>query len=333
MAVSSTIQSPHQNHIEARVRKDGIQAHIRNSLPYRIAKQILSKTAWRVASPALSAEQSRIVKDLERDGISITSLRSIGLDQALLERLAGAAERLSKNRDVIVEGADPSNSDFRKNFWFKLLGHETIVADKPDVFAEVSLTPALIDMVNTHIGCYSWLMDYNLWLNLATQEAPKSSQMWHRDHVIFGKGGTYSPKIRRIIKVFIYLSDVTAENGALSYLPGSHEGGPLDGLEPPKAIVEDTLAARVSDSVMADHVSRTKWKTAEGTVGTVVLFDASGFHKGGHVTDGERLVFKAEYGNWMWMNALYPKVIVPTPEQFSPKASVRWAASLGRLFP
>ena len=310
--------------------------HATENPVFKLSKQLLSATAWHARShPPLTEAQARVVTDLERDGIAMTELSTFGLDDNVLRTLTNETDKLIHSGGYFQDGADPSQSRFRKDFWFKLLGHGVVHPAKPDIFSQISLHPSLLRTVNQYLRCYSWLMDYNVWLNLPTNAAAKSSQMWHRDHVIFGKDGTYSKKIRKLVKAFIYLHDVNEDNGALSYLPGSQKGGVLDTLEPPKAIVEDTRAARVSDEVMAKHVPQDRWITANGKAGTIVFFDASGYHKGGFVAEGKRVLFKLEYGNWLWLNPLYPKVLIDNLDKYNwgNLPELRWAASVRDLVP
>ncbi len=308
----------------------------RNTAFYRISKHVFSSLTWYLARhQALTQQQQKVVNDLERDGIAFADLTTFGMDSEVLKTLIAESVAIADNKAMVEETADPSKSKFRKNFWYKLLGHGVIRPSRPDIFSRVSLSPSLIRTVNEYLKCYSWLMDYNLWLNLPTNEESKSSQMWHRDHVIYGPDGTYSKKTRKLIKIFIYLHDVTEETGALTYLPGSQKNGPLQHLEPPKAIVEDTLAARVSDEVMERFVPQSQWLSAAGKVGTLVFFDASGYHKGGQVMQDKRILFKIEFGSWLWLNPLYPKVHIEDIDRykFGYLPELRWAASIMKFMP
>lgn len=313
-----------------------IHVRIRNTAFYRFSKQFFASCAWNLTRhQALTQQQQKVIDDLQRDGIAFTDLTTFGMDSEVLKSLIAESIAIADSKMLAEDTADPSHSKFRKNFWYKLLGHSVIRPSKPDIFSRISLSPSLIRTVNKYLKCYSWLMDYNLWLNLPIDEEAKSSQMWHRDHVIYGPDGTYSKKIRKLIKIFIYLHDVTEETGALTYLAGSQKQGPLQHLEPPKAIVEDTLAARVTDEVMEQFVPRDQWINAAGKAGTLIFFDASGYHKGGLVTQDKRILFKIEFGNWLWLNPLYPKVEIKKVDQyrFGGLPELRWAVSIMSFFP
>jgi len=102
------------------------------------------------------------------------------------------------------------------------------------------------------------------------QEADRiASQRWHRDHID-----------RNIVKVFTYFSDVDAEAGATEYVRGSAAGGRHGDVWPWRPDEEsgdqypptEELERRIPES---DRVR------AEGPVGTVVLCDTGGFHRGG----------------------------------------------------
>ncbi|ODS22855.1 hypothetical protein AB835_11905 [Candidatus Endobugula sertula] len=165
---------------------------------------------------------------------------------------------------------------------------------------------SLMSLINAYYQQYSWLMDFNIWLNLPSEKI-KSSQMWHRDHVQ-DWNMNYTPDLMPLLKVFFFIEDVNSCNGEFWFLQGSHCGGEYEELDPAKVVVEENLASRVADSVMLNHVPAEKWFRFAGKSGTVVIFDASGFHKGGYVEEGRRLIFKSEYGARSWIGPSYLKV-------------------------
>ena len=91
-----------------------------------------------------------------------------------------------------------------------------------------------------------------------------------------------------ILKVFVYLSDVSEENGPFVYAPGTHLLGQVR-RNPEFSL--DGGVARTTDTQMDAIVSRKDWVSCCGPAGTIVLADTHGYHRGGLVRAGERLLY------------------------------------------
>ena len=91
-------------------------------------------------------------------------------------------------------------------------------------FFQAALSIPIVEIVNNYLGCYSWLMDYNIWFSSIANSAPQESQLWHRDQLL-KEHNVFLPNCRNIIKIFIYLSNVDSSSGPLSYMSGTQKGG------------------------------------------------------------------------------------------------------------
>jgi hypothetical protein len=113
-----------------------------------------------------------------------------------------------------------------------------------------------------------------------------SGQGWHRDSLQFQ------------FKSFVYLSDVTAENGPFQILSGSHKSAWQIhdtfrfGLDPRNSRLADDAAERV----IASRPFLLKTLTAKA--GTVVLINTSAIHRGSPIVSGRR---------YSLFNYVYPK--------------------------
>jgi hypothetical protein len=138
-----------------------------------------------------------------------------------------------------------------------------------------------LGIVNSYYGMLTKLRSFNVWYNFPTQEDARESQLWHRD-----------PEDRLILKMFVYLTDVDEKTGALSYVPGTHNQGTLK-IAPRSTLIKEgrLTVRRVDDLHMNAAVPKELWVTAVGPKGTVVLVDTRGYHKGGLVLEGERIVY------------------------------------------
>ena len=126
------------------------------------------------------------------------------------------------------------------------------------------------------------------------------SQRWHRD-----------PEDKKILKMFVYLSDVDEGAGPLNYVSKSNHGGkwrkvfpqnPPAGSYPPQGAVDKIIP-------------REDIKIGLGKSGTIVFGDTSGLHKGGYATEKERLQLWVGYVSFASFSK--PKFIYP--ENFEEK--------------
>lgn len=258
----------------------------------RYYNHYLATVAWLLKARALENRESlRIVTELRENGIAISNVRSLGLNTALIEDLQQKCLELAESPEALQIGEDRHDNavGVRKTFFFRLLGHDVLKVEKPDVFSRIALDPTILAIANAYLRCFSRLTRYNVWLNLPSSGDPVTSQLWHRD---YGDPA--------MLKMFILANTVTTENGAFSYVPGTQQGGRRESLDPP-VIIELGDRRRTLDDQMRQVVPESEWVTAVGEPGTVIFADTSGFHKGGFVRNGRRLLFKSFYTRWVCM--------------------------------
>jgi hypothetical protein len=88
----------------------------------------------------------------------------------------------------------------------------------------------------------------------------------------------------RFIKFFIYLTDVTDDDGPFAIVEGTHRAKPIwrDG--------------RIDErELLDDHGLRHRERRISGTAGTLIAADTSAFHRGSPVVAGPRLVLELEF--------------------------------------
>jgi hypothetical protein len=284
----------------------------------RYYNHYLAAACWHLgAKQHVSEEAARVVGELRENGIAITTIEKLGLSSDLISELQQSCEALSESPHALEIGEDRHDNvtGVKKTFFYRLLGHDKLTVAEPDVFSRVALDPTILSIANNYLRCYSRLTRYNVWLNLPTSGDPMTSQLWHRDY-----GDTM------MLKMFILACPVTKETGALSYVPGSHQGGHREDLDPP-VILELGNRRRTRDDQMRQVVPESEWVTAVGDRGTVVFVDTSGFHKGGFVRSGRRLLFKAFYTRWLCI--VGSPLDVRDLGDLSKVSSARWA--IGRF--
>jgi len=131
---------------------------------------------------------------------------------------------------------------------------------------------------------------------LRTKICVRSVSFWHSfeaiDHEPYGELAQlfhYDLDEFRWLKLFIFLTDVSDNNGPHVFIPGSHRPGFKD----PKLLSRGY--ARISDDDMDRYHPRSSWKYLTCSAGTLVLADTRCWHKGTAVKTGVRSLLQPEY--------------------------------------
>lgn len=245
---------------------------IRQSYP--IWFYILNRRArklFRQNPPALKEEQQRIVRDLKQTGIAITHVDQLFSREDLLPVLVAHVEKMRDKAKV------QSGKTFLNYLWDRVP-----VLDVTNPFVRLSLRDEVLDIVNSYLNMYSrfFALTLNITRVVSGGTPPSISQKWHRD-----------PEDKRMLKLFIYLTDVDEVSGPFTYIPYTKYGlqwaevfpqRPPIGFYPLDGAVETVLPPEAV-------------KTCTGRAGTVIFCDTTGLHKGGYATEKERVMYTGGY--------------------------------------
>lgn len=163
----------------------------------------------------------------------------------------------------------------RKDFILELLDKRF---DLESPFIQLAVNRKLLALVNEYLGMRSYLRDVQVWLNYPTAGPPKETQLWHRDYADFLN-----------VKVFIYLNEVTRQNGPFCFVPQTHRIGSL------RKVPVRNAKDRIGDQEMGGAISPEHWKICLGPCRTVVLCDTGGFHRGLKPVDSHRVLLELHY--------------------------------------
>lgn len=158
--------------------------------------------------------------------------------------------------------------------------------DVQDIVADLSL----VAIAQDYLGARPLLDVVSMWWHTDFLDHPDSNaaQFFHFD--------MDRPKW---IKVFIFLTDVTATSGPHTFVAGSHRTGAI-----PQALL-DKGQVRLSDDDVGRAYAPEKIIEFRVPRGTVMLEDTRGLHKGKHVESGDRLVLQFQFSNSLFGMA-YP---------------------------
>jgi hypothetical protein len=255
-----------------------------NKLAWRYIHNLIPTVRYQLHRPTLAGESRRVLDDLNRDGVAITSVDSLLESSSLFAELCSTVSSLEKTlSDEIAAarvsvGPNGKNTSKPKDYLFKLLGDRPQL-DTNSVFVRFALQKRILQIVNGYYGLFTRLEALNVWKNFATSHAPHASQLWHRD----------PDDPHCTMKVFVYLTDVNTEAGPLVYAAGTHSKGHLR--REPAFRYKDGNTPRSDDTQMTEIVTPECWIKCVGEKGTIVFMDGRGFHKGGDARQRDRTVF------------------------------------------
>jgi ectoine hydroxylase-related dioxygenase (phytanoyl-CoA dioxygenase family) len=236
--------------------------------------------------PALDDLQSELVGRLRADGIAQVELKRLFSDE-LWEGLAEDAATFTRQveRQLNDESGSGKKAKVRKGGTggFIQRRYEKDVELRPDdLWLQIAISPRLLDVVNAYLGLWAKLTYCDQWYTVPMPAGADrtASQNWHRDHVD-----------KRLVKVFVYLSDVDAEAGPFEYVPGSTDDGPYASLWP-WAPYGDHYPPREE---FEELIPTSAIRTLTGPAGTMILCNTSGFHRGGFATASPRILWRYNY--------------------------------------
>jgi phytanoyl-CoA dioxygenase PhyH len=236
--------------------------------------------AYQFSSKSLPGEAVRVLADLNRDGIAITSVQKLFGANSYYNELStavdGLEDDLAKQLKLARTTANDSDAVGRKTFIVELLGARPVL-DLHNVYARFALQKPVLQIANSYFGMYTRLRYYNVWHTFATQTQARESQLWHRDREDY-----------YILKMFLYLSDVDESAGPFTYAAGSHLKGQLR--QEPVYFLEGDVK-RSADADMAEVVPRERWIKGVGSKGTIIFADTRGYHKGGLARERDRIMY------------------------------------------
>lgn len=246
---------------------------------WRYVDNLVPSLAYRSNHQPLPHEARRVLAELNRNGVAITSSVILLGSNSLYDELKPAVDHLEKSMEgqIAAVRAAAKNPESHKGYISSLLGDRPTL-DPDDIYVRFALQKPILNIANAYFGMRTRLRYYNVWHTLATQVPPRDSQLWHRD-----------PEDYYILKVFVYLSDVDDGAGPVFYAAGSHLKGNLR--KEPAYSQKRGDARRTDDPQMAEVIPPERWVKATGPKGTIIFADTRGYHKGGLARERDRIMY------------------------------------------
>jgi hypothetical protein len=207
--------------------------------------------------------------------------------------------------------------------FLKALWEEDMTLELSNPFMRLALSDEVLSVINGYMGMLAKFFFSALDLTLTVPENAERlrSQNWHRD-----------PDDKKMVKMFLYLSDVDEGSGPFTYIHGSHFGGKWERVfpqDPPKGSYPET--EEVTRRIPQEDVF-----IATGKAGSVIFADTAGLHRGGYAHTRERLMFTAEYSSKATLRPIRYRLGARLTEElgdFSPAARYAVSKNFGWFAP
>ena len=257
----------------------------------------------------LNTYSKKIVASIKFDGVYADDIRNIAGSNDILDGLT------KDSRQLLKQVLDKPHEN-HKLYSTKLagIGRDVQGTCLPDSFALFFLSDNVLNIVNSCHGMLLRLNYIDTWLSIPTaNDIVNYTEGWHRDH-----------EDLKMIKIFIYLTNVDETMGPFTYLKGSQDGARHDYINPAKPPV----GVEIDELQFAKLMSRDpdSLQIFTGESGTIIICDATGIHKGGRTTSKPRKVVVATYTSDAGVDQqsyCLPKSICPNNLSYEAKYAMR----------
>ncbi|MFO0948664.1 MAG: phytanoyl-CoA dioxygenase family protein [Planctomycetota bacterium] len=239
-----------------------------------------ARAAFRAHRPVLDSVQNRVVSQLMESGVAVLPVSEFLTDLNPWNDLQRLMDEWVGSEEVRQHVANYQTRPDRQ--WKEYLArmyHPEKIVTLEDPWLRFGLSSRIIDVANSYLGLMSKFIFMDVWNTIPLaqhDQVSTGSQLWHRD-----------PEDRRMIKVFLYFSDVDQTAGPMHYIPHSRRGdkyGRLWQRVPPFG------GRPAGDEELESKIPRSDWKVLTCPKGTMVFADTSALHMGGRATEKSRLV-------------------------------------------
>lgn len=249
----------------------------------------------------------RVTSDLENDGIAFARIEEFfGPD--MLARLQLRFDRLEQRKGEAYM-RDPSS-------YSKILDLNGDLCEDPAI-AEWVMSRSFLNIASLYLQLVPRCGTKQEYVVIATPNEKRGAQLWHRDG-----------SDKKIAKVFVYLNDVSEDNGPFHFIRGTHY----------KGILRDVMSwtssptwpsTDRSDGMLDryDPLFEGREVVCTGSAGTVIFADTSGFHRGGFCRSGfRRMIELSFYSNAAFIS--HGRYRIPASYAFPEDPALRLAFGL-----
>ena len=214
--------------------------------------------------PVISDYEQNLIDTLRTQGVAMTSLQALSIPstevmlQAAKNLIPKIPQSISQNKNEYVVHATPQ----------QILEHKEIFL--------WGLEQRLINIIENYIGLpVAYHGAY--FRRDKVNPVQAKSRLWHID-----------PEDRKVLKVVIYLNDVSENGGAFEYIPLPLNSEIISALKYTHGYIQD--------KTMEKYISPSHFKCCTGIAGTVILAATGGiFHRGKIPVSSDRYAVFFDY--------------------------------------
>jgi hypothetical protein len=262
---------------------------------YRLHEDVLSNPESRERfvenKPLLDGEQEKVMGGLEEKGLSIVPLTEFfpDADRDLWARLRAEGDKFVERVEAerakrLAKAAKKGKTKGRGkgDYIMRHLGKDVPTLPTDDPWLKLGISDRMLDVVNSYFGLWSKLTYVDLWYTPPAEPGVErvSSQRWHRDY-----------NDARLVKVFIYLTDVDEDTGPLEFVLGSTPTGEYGQVWPWRPVSNDLYPPQ---DEFEQRIPKSAQVALTAPEGSMIFCNTSGFHRGGYAT-GDRPRVMAVY--------------------------------------
>jgi hypothetical protein len=246
---------------------------------------------FKLKNPSLNSSiNQKIIDDLNSQGIAFTNLDEIFPNENFLVRM----------QKWVTSNENNLRSKPKKKFLLSYFDRDDNIVeiDTSNPFFNFYLSKRILFLVSSYLGYIPQLNHLLVEKTIPIEKNTKSShsQNWHRD-----------PEEKRTIKVFVYVNEVSKDNGPFVYIKKSQPTGKgnLSKFAPQKL----PHGSYPEENLVLSLIEDKDMLTAVGKPGTVIFCDTAGLHRGGLSFSGERIMSTGFYPSKKWSEN--PQLVLP----------------------
>ena len=243
-----------------------------------------------------------INKNINNNGIDIHNPKNIFNDNDIetLNKIIKLSrnkieefENLKNNSNFNKFKNDLKNRGIYKPFRFDLGGYLKFKDRNIDAndftkinyeILKIGLKEEFLYLASLYLGIYPFLGRFYAWYDFPTNGNETSSQCWHKD-----------TDDKKFFKIFIYLNEVDGNNGPFCYIKKTHKSKKNFQINKYFKKTDYSTFNILEDNDVHNLYSENDIMECNGTLGTTIFADTSGYHRGKKLKNDKRLMLVFEY--------------------------------------
>lgn len=277
--------------------------------------------AFAQEQPQLDTVQQRVLTELRDKGIAHVAMQELFGDARHWQQLDGIVQDWLDSPLVVEQERRYKEGGYKdahfKEYLVRWFGREAEGVPIPwsSPWLQLTIHPKVLDIANWYFEMFTRMYHVDVWNTIALlHDGPLiGPQKWHRD-----------PADIKLLKVFLYFTDVDDGSGAMQYVPYSRPGEKYGNLWPQDAPFD---GARPPSKEFVQCIPPCDWLTASYPKGTLVFADTAGFHRGGRADLRNRVLATWAYSS---QACKWPRTfrVDPTTVTGNLGNAAKWALSL-----